>query len=59
MGSKTLSLWGAVLCAAVFEFLGAVLLGGSVTKTIAGGIAKTATFAPYPAIFMYGACLAP
>ena len=31
-----------------------MLLGGNVTKTIAGGIAKTSTFAKYPAIFMFG-----
>ncbi len=59
VGSKTLSLWSAVLIAAVFEFLGAILLGGNVTKTIAAGIAKTATFSAYPAIFMFGACSLP
>jgi phosphate/sulfate permease len=31
-GSKTLSLWSAVAIASVFEFCGAILLGGSVTK---------------------------
>jgi hypothetical protein len=31
-----------------------MLLGGNVTKTIAGGIAKTSTFAKFPAIFMFG-----
>jgi phosphate/sulfate permease len=41
VGSKTLSMWSAVVIAAIFEFLGAMLLGGSVTRTIAGGIAKT------------------
>ncbi|KAF6263080.1 phosphate transporter [Scenedesmus sp. NREL 46B-D3] len=54
VGSKTLKLWAAVCVAAVFEFLGAMLLGGSVTKTIAGGIAKSSTFAAYPALFMFG-----
>jgi hypothetical protein len=43
-----------VCIAAVFEFLGALLLGGQVTKTIAGGIAKTSTFAKAPQLFMYG-----
>eukprot|EP00882_Tetradesmus_deserticola_P030892 GHRQ01034890.1.p2 GENE.GHRQ01034890.1~~GHRQ01034890.1.p2 ORF type:complete len:117 (+),score=19.12 GHRQ01034890.1:207-557(+) len=41
VGSKTLKMWSAVAIAAVFEFLGAMLLGGQVTKTVAGGIAKT------------------
>lgn len=40
--------------AAVFEFLGAMLLGGNVTNTIAGGIARPADFKDYPALFMYG-----
>jgi hypothetical protein len=54
VGSKTLTLWSAVVIAAIFEFLGAMLLGGNVTKTIAGGIAKTTTFAKFPAVFMFG-----
>ncbi len=53
-GSRTLSMWSAVAIAAVFEFLGGILLGGSVTKTIAGGIAKTSTFAQEPQLFMFG-----
>jgi phosphate/sulfate permease len=54
VGSKTLKIWSAVLIAGVFEFLGAMLLGGNVTKTVAGGIARTATFAGQPAIFIWG-----
>lgn len=54
VGSKTLSLWTAVVIAAIFEFLGAMLLGGNVTKTIAGGIANTSTFSKSPAMFMFG-----
>lgn len=54
VGSKTLKLWSAVCIAAVFEFLGAMLLGGSVTRTIAGSIAKPSTFTKYPALFMFG-----
>jgi phosphate/sulfate permease len=53
-GSKTLSMWSAVAIAAVFEFLGAMLLGGSVTRTIAGNIAKPKTFAKAPQLFMFG-----
>jgi len=54
VGSKTLKLWSAVVLAGIFEFLGAVLLGGSVTRTIAGGIARSATFQAQPALFMFG-----
>ena len=38
VGSRALTLRQAVLVAAVFEFLGAFLVGGHVTKTIRGGI---------------------
>jgi hypothetical protein len=31
-----------------------MLLGGNVTKTVAGGIARTQTFAAQPAIFIWG-----
>eukprot|EP00878_Enallax_costatus_P043730 GHUV01051793.1.p1 GENE.GHUV01051793.1~~GHUV01051793.1.p1 ORF type:complete len:196 (+),score=27.03 GHUV01051793.1:211-798(+) len=54
VGSKTLTMWSACCIAAVMEFLGAFLLGGQVTKTIAGGIAKTSTFAKTPQLFMFG-----
>eukprot|EP00775_Hariotina_reticulata_P003090 gene3090-3369_t len=54
VGSKTLKLWSAVLIAAIFEFLGAMLLGGVVTRTIAGGIAKPSTFTKFPSVFMFG-----
>jgi sodium-dependent phosphate transporter len=47
-------MWSAVAIAAVFEFLGAMLLGGSVTKTIAGNIAKPKTFMKAPQLFMFG-----
>jgi hypothetical protein len=33
-----------------------MLLGGQVTRTIAGGIAKTSTFAKYPSLFAFGEC---
>lgn len=54
VGSKTLKVWSACCIAAVFEFTGAVTLGGQVTKTVAGSIANTSTFEGYPAVFMYG-----
>lgn len=53
-GSRTLSMWTAVVIAAIFEFLGAMLLGGAVTRTIAGGIAKPKTFSAQPQLFMFG-----
>lgn len=56
VGSKTLKLWSAVVIAGVFEFLGALLLGGQVTRTIAGGIARVTTFRRFPAQFMFGGC---
>jgi phosphate/sulfate permease len=33
---------------------GAMTLGGQVTRTIAGGIARPQTFAKFPALFMFG-----
>jgi len=54
VGSKTLKIWSAVCIAAVFEFTGAVTLGGQVTKTVAGSIANTSTFEAVPAVFLYG-----
>lgn len=56
VGSKTLMLWSAVVIAGIFEFLGALLLGGQVTRTIAGGIARVTTFRRFPAQFLFGAC---
>jgi sodium-dependent phosphate transporter len=47
-------MWSAVAIAGVFEFLGAMLLGGAVTRTIAGGIAKPKTFQKAPQLFMFG-----
>ena len=38
VGSRALTIGGAILVAAVFEFAGAFLVGGHVTKTIRGGI---------------------
>jgi hypothetical protein len=54
VGSKAIPMWGALCIAAVFEFAGALGLGAAVTKTISGGIAKTAAFKGQPDVFMYG-----
>ena len=40
VGSKALTIKRAILVAAVFEFLGAVLAGGEVTSTIRKGIVE-------------------
>jgi len=54
VGSKTLKLWQAVIIAAIFEFVGAIALGGNVAKTIAGGITSPSNFQQEPQVFMYG-----
>lgn len=48
VGSKALTLKQAVLVAAVFEFLGAFLLGGSVSDTVRKGIINPELFAANP-----------
>jgi solute carrier family 20 (sodium-dependent phosphate transporter) len=54
VGSRTLKLWQACVIAGIFEFAGAIGLGGEVAKTVAGSIARTTYFEQYPEIFMYG-----
>lgn len=54
VGSHTLKLKWAVVMAAVMETLGAILLGGSVSNTISGGIASPSAFAATPDVFAYG-----
>ncbi|KAG1674480.1 hypothetical protein FOA52_003085 [Chlamydomonas sp. UWO 241] len=54
VGSKTLRLWQAVVIAGIFEFLGAMVLGGEVAKTVASGIADTTLYTEFPEIYMYG-----
>ncbi|KAG1668117.1 hypothetical protein FOA52_003904 [Chlamydomonas sp. UWO 241] len=54
VGSKTLTLWQACIIAGIFEFTGAMLLGGSVAKTIASGIANVNLYSDVPEIYMYG-----
>ena len=54
VGSKALTIKQAILVAAVFEFLGAVLAGGAVTSTIRKGIVDTAPLADTPELLIYG-----
>ncbi|CAN0397138.1 unnamed protein product [Pylaiella littoralis] len=54
VGSKALTLRQAVVLAGIFEFLGSVLLGSHVTKTIRSGIADIECFEDNPGILMYG-----
>lgn len=53
-GAKILTLLQIVILASICEFSGAILLGGSVTATIAGGIADVSNFEDQPYILMYG-----
>jgi PiT family inorganic phosphate transporter len=54
VGSKALTIRQAILVAAVFEFLGAVLAGGEVTSTIRKGIVDADLLAGEPELLVYG-----
>ncbi|GJM08986.1 MAG: phosphate transporter [Lysobacteraceae bacterium] len=54
VGSKALSLKQAVIIAAVFEFAGAFLAGGQVTKTIRKGIVDSELLIANPEFLVYG-----
>ncbi len=54
VGSKALTIKQAILVAAVFEFLGAVLAGGAVTDTVRKGIVDTDLLADSPELLVYG-----
>ena len=54
VGSKALTIKQAILVAAVFEFLGAVLAGGAVTSTIRKGIVDTDSLSGTPELLIYG-----
>lgn len=54
VGSKALTIKQAILVAAVFEFLGAVLAGGEVTSTIRRGIVDTNLMADDPRLLVLG-----
>lgn len=53
VGSRALTIKQAILVAAVFEFLGAVLAGGEVTSTIRKGIVDTSELTD-PTLLIYG-----
>ena len=54
VGSKAITIKQAILVAAVFEFLGAVLAGGAVTSTIRKGIVDTSLIDGSPELLIYG-----
>ena len=54
VGSRALSLRQAVVLAAIFEFTGAWLAGGEVTKTIRQGIVDTEVFSADPNMLIWG-----
>lgn len=54
VGSKALTIKQAILVAAVFEFAGAVLAGGQVTKTIRKGIVDADMLSGSPELLLYG-----
>lgn len=54
VGSKALTIRQAILVAAIFEFLGAVLAGGEVTSTIRKGIVDADLLAGSPELVIYG-----
>ena len=54
VGSKALTIKQAIMVAAVFEFLGAVLAGGEVTSTIRKGIVDPELMSSSPKLLIYG-----
>lgn len=54
VGSRAITIKQAVIIAAVFEFAGAVLAGGEVTKTIRKGIIDASSLAETPETLIYG-----
>ena len=54
VGSRALTIKQAILVAAVFEFLGAVLAGGEVTSTIRKGIVDAQLLSDTPELLIYG-----
>ena len=54
VGSKAITIKQAIILAAIFEFAGAYLAGGQVTKTIRKGIVDLDAFAVNPDLLIWG-----
>lgn len=54
VGSKAITIKQAIIIAAIFEFAGAVLAGGQVTKTIRKGIVDVESLTTTPELMLYG-----
>ncbi|KAG1707599.1 putative phosphate permease [Nymphon striatum] len=54
VGSKSITIKQAIILAAIFEFLGAYLAGGQVTKTIRKGIVDLDAFSSNPDLLIWG-----
>lgn len=54
VGSKALTIKQAVIIAAIFEFAGALLAGGQVTKTIRKGMVDSQLLSNTPELLVYG-----
>lgn len=54
VGSKSITIKQAIILAAIFEFLGAYLAGGQVTKTIRKGIVDLDAFSGNPDLLIWG-----
>ena len=54
VGSKALTFNRAVIIAGIFEFAGAVLVGGHVTNTVRKGIVDPSSFGSDPTLLVYG-----
>lgn len=54
VGAKALTLKQAIIVAAIFEFAGAYLAGGEVTKTIRKGMIDSTYFTGAPELLIYG-----
>jgi PiT family inorganic phosphate transporter len=54
VGSRAITIRQAVIIAAIFEFSGAVLAGGEVTKTIRKGIIDASSLSETPELLVFG-----
>ena len=54
VGSGAITIKQAIIIAAIFEFAGAFIAGGQVTKTIRKGIIDPASIAGNPELLVYG-----